>query len=309
VGIPTSCPHARVIVVKAQECMIPQCSSGMQRVDDHIHCCWRGQGWSVTRQTCVGIPQCPSSFEPEGEGCVSQDKDSDGIPNALDKCPTEPEEMNGFEDADGCPDEPRRAAGEQDTARVAADAARLEASRREAAAAHQRAVQQAAKRRAQQAERAEQDRQSSAHTRRTVGIVLTAGGLAAGVGSFVFMGLGAAENSSIKNGGFATSGDITSAASSGSTDNTAAIALGVTGPRGPHEARLLVLPWHRHHRRGRVREGPGLSGPVRVRAGRQVPVRFRLHDCEEVCADANLRAGNRWRRSRSIRAGLQRRLR
>ncbi len=32
------------------------------------------------------------------------DADGDGIPDALDKCPFEPEDFDGFEDADGCPD-------------------------------------------------------------------------------------------------------------------------------------------------------------------------------------------------------------
>jgi outer membrane protein OmpA-like peptidoglycan-associated protein len=32
------------------------------------------------------------------------DRDGDGIPDALDKCPDQPETYNGFEDEDGCPD-------------------------------------------------------------------------------------------------------------------------------------------------------------------------------------------------------------
>jgi outer membrane protein OmpA-like peptidoglycan-associated protein len=32
------------------------------------------------------------------------DKDGDGIPDSLDKCPEEPEDKDGFEDSDGCPD-------------------------------------------------------------------------------------------------------------------------------------------------------------------------------------------------------------
>jgi outer membrane protein OmpA-like peptidoglycan-associated protein len=32
------------------------------------------------------------------------DSDNDGIPDKVDKCPTEPETMNGFDDGDGCPD-------------------------------------------------------------------------------------------------------------------------------------------------------------------------------------------------------------
>ena len=32
------------------------------------------------------------------------DSDHDGVPNATDKCPNEPEDKDGFEDGDGCPD-------------------------------------------------------------------------------------------------------------------------------------------------------------------------------------------------------------
>ncbi len=32
------------------------------------------------------------------------DRDGDGIPDAIDKCPDRPEDKDGFEDADGCPD-------------------------------------------------------------------------------------------------------------------------------------------------------------------------------------------------------------
>lgn len=39
-------------------------------------------------------------------GRAEGDKDGDGIPDATDKCPTAPENYNGFEDDDGCPDDP-----------------------------------------------------------------------------------------------------------------------------------------------------------------------------------------------------------
>jgi hypothetical protein len=32
------------------------------------------------------------------------DRDGDGIPDDLDKCPDAPEDRDGFEDEDGCPD-------------------------------------------------------------------------------------------------------------------------------------------------------------------------------------------------------------
>ena len=42
------------------------------------------------------------SFTPMAE--ANPDIDGDGILNELDKCPTEPEDKDGFEDEDGCPD-------------------------------------------------------------------------------------------------------------------------------------------------------------------------------------------------------------
>ncbi len=37
-------------------------------------------------------------------GGAPEDSDKDGIPDEMDKCPNEPEDKDGFEDADGCPD-------------------------------------------------------------------------------------------------------------------------------------------------------------------------------------------------------------
>src|SRR5947208_12859968 len=44
------------------------------------------------------------------------DMDHDGILDAVDKCPTEPEDKDGFEDADGCPDPDNDKDGVRDTA-------------------------------------------------------------------------------------------------------------------------------------------------------------------------------------------------
>jgi OOP family OmpA-OmpF porin len=39
------------------------------------------------------------------ERCATKDdRDGDGIPDVIDKCPNEPEDLDGFEDQDGCPD-------------------------------------------------------------------------------------------------------------------------------------------------------------------------------------------------------------
>jgi len=53
---------------------------------------------------CPTDPEDIDSFE-DTDGCSDQDNDQDQVPDAADKCPLEPETRNGFEDEDGCPDE------------------------------------------------------------------------------------------------------------------------------------------------------------------------------------------------------------
>ncbi len=53
--------------------------------------------------------QCPTDKEDidgyeDKDGCPDPDNDQDGIPDAKDKCPDQPEDQDGFEDGDGCPD-------------------------------------------------------------------------------------------------------------------------------------------------------------------------------------------------------------
>ena len=60
-----------------------------------------------------GIPdvldRCPDEPEDhdgyqDSDGCPDPDNDGDGIPDAVDKCPNDPEDFDGFQDEDGCPD-------------------------------------------------------------------------------------------------------------------------------------------------------------------------------------------------------------
>ncbi len=60
-----------------------------------------------------GIPTdidgCPTDAEDldgfqDGDGCPDLDNDGDGIPDALDACPNAAETFNGYADTDGCPD-------------------------------------------------------------------------------------------------------------------------------------------------------------------------------------------------------------
>ena len=60
-----------------------------------------------------GVPdvldRCPTEPEDrdgwqDADGCPDPDNDGDGIPDALDQCPDEPEDKDDFRDEDGCPD-------------------------------------------------------------------------------------------------------------------------------------------------------------------------------------------------------------
>ncbi len=52
---------------------------------------------------CPNDPEDKDGFE-DADGCPDPDNDHDGIPDALDKCPNQPEDKNGYQDEDGCPD-------------------------------------------------------------------------------------------------------------------------------------------------------------------------------------------------------------
>ncbi len=65
--------------------------------------------------------QCPTEAEDrdgyeDADGCPDPDNDLDTIPDASDKCPNQAEDMDGFEDTDGCPDLDNDKDGIPDTA-------------------------------------------------------------------------------------------------------------------------------------------------------------------------------------------------
>jgi OOP family OmpA-OmpF porin len=53
---------------------------------------------------CPLDPEDKDGFQ-DADGCPDPDNDGDGILDKDDKCPNEPEVVNGFQDADGCPDD------------------------------------------------------------------------------------------------------------------------------------------------------------------------------------------------------------
>jgi outer membrane protein OmpA-like peptidoglycan-associated protein len=63
-----------------------------------------GDGIPDAVDKCPDEPEDFDGFEDE-DGCPDPDNDKDGIPDVADKCPNEPETVNGVDDEDGCPDE------------------------------------------------------------------------------------------------------------------------------------------------------------------------------------------------------------
>jgi outer membrane protein OmpA-like peptidoglycan-associated protein len=62
-----------------------------------------GDGIPDAIDQCPDEPEDKDGFQDE-DGCPDPDNDGDGIPDVVDKCPNEPEDKDGFQDADGCPD-------------------------------------------------------------------------------------------------------------------------------------------------------------------------------------------------------------
>jgi len=55
------------------------------------------------RDKCPDEPEDVDGFQ-DDDGCPDPDNDQDGIPDTDDKCPNDPEDVDGFQDGDGCPD-------------------------------------------------------------------------------------------------------------------------------------------------------------------------------------------------------------
>ncbi len=57
-----------------------------------------------TRSTNVPMSRRTKTDSKIPMDCPDLDNDEDGFPDAVDRCPNEPETINGFNDDDGCPD-------------------------------------------------------------------------------------------------------------------------------------------------------------------------------------------------------------
>lgn len=72
--------------------------SGFLTIQDDDH-----DGLKNDEDRCPKDPEDVDGFE-DSDGCPDPDNDSDGIPDSLDECPNQPEDQEGFNDTDGCPD-------------------------------------------------------------------------------------------------------------------------------------------------------------------------------------------------------------
>jgi outer membrane protein OmpA-like peptidoglycan-associated protein len=73
-----------------------------------------GDGIPDNVDKCPDEPEDKDGFQ-DADGCPDPDNDQDGIPDKDDKCPNDPEDKDGFQDADGCPDPDNDGDGIADT--------------------------------------------------------------------------------------------------------------------------------------------------------------------------------------------------
>jgi outer membrane protein OmpA-like peptidoglycan-associated protein len=62
-----------------------------------------GDGVSDADDSCPNDPEDLDAFK-DADGCPELDNDNDGVSDSADRCPMQAEDRDNFEDADGCPD-------------------------------------------------------------------------------------------------------------------------------------------------------------------------------------------------------------
>jgi outer membrane protein OmpA-like peptidoglycan-associated protein len=62
-----------------------------------------GDGISDRADGCPSEPEDKDGFD-DADGCADPDNDGDGVPDARDRCALEPEDKDGFQDDNGCPE-------------------------------------------------------------------------------------------------------------------------------------------------------------------------------------------------------------
>jgi OOP family OmpA-OmpF porin len=62
-----------------------------------------GDGMTDDVDKCVTDAEDKDGYQ-DDDGCPDNDNDGDGVPDGSDKCPTDAEDLDGFQDDDGCPE-------------------------------------------------------------------------------------------------------------------------------------------------------------------------------------------------------------
>jgi outer membrane protein OmpA-like peptidoglycan-associated protein len=62
-----------------------------------------GDGLLDETDRCPSLPEDPDGFA-DADGCPDADNDGDGVRDGNDRCPADAEDADGFQDDDGCPD-------------------------------------------------------------------------------------------------------------------------------------------------------------------------------------------------------------
>ncbi len=78
-------------------------------------------GYTDDVDKCPSKPEDPDGFN-DHDGCPDLDNDGDGINDDVDRCPSEPEDLDGTEDTDGCIDPDNDGDGIPDVQDVCPDA-------------------------------------------------------------------------------------------------------------------------------------------------------------------------------------------
>jgi len=76
-----------------------------------------GDGIADANDACPDEPEDRDGFE-DSDGCPDLDNDKDGIPDTEDHCPLVPEDKDGDRDEDGCPEEPSDPTADRDNDRI-----------------------------------------------------------------------------------------------------------------------------------------------------------------------------------------------
>jgi outer membrane protein OmpA-like peptidoglycan-associated protein len=76
-----------------------------------------GDGIADANDACPDEPEDRDGFE-DSDGCPDLDNDKDGIPDTEDQCPLVPEDKDGDRDEDGCPEEPADPTADRDNDRI-----------------------------------------------------------------------------------------------------------------------------------------------------------------------------------------------